>query len=136
LTALAGALPRLANATMKVREWKGEVVFLHEVGPGSADRSYGLQVARLAGLPEGVVARARQVLERLEKSERNRPVALVDDLPLFSVKPPAAPSPDPLADALAQIAPDELSPREALEKLYELKNLAAGRTVPFGNERS
>jgi DNA mismatch repair protein MutS len=136
LTALAGALPRLANATMKVREWKGEVVFLHEVGPGSADRSYGLQVARLAGLPEGVVARARQVLERLEKSERNRPVALVDDLPLFSVKPSAAPSPDPLADALAQIAPDELSPREALEKLYELKNLAAGRTVPFRDERS
>jgi DNA mismatch repair protein MutS len=127
LTALAGALPRLANATMKVREWKGEVVFLHEVAAGAADRSYGLQVARLAGLPENVVARARAVLERLEKSERNRPATLIDDLPLFSVKPGAPVADDPLARALDAIVPDELSPREALRKLYELKGIAAKR---------
>jgi len=130
LTALAGKLPRLANATMKVREWQGEVIFLHEVGPGAADRSYGIQVARLAGLPEGVVARARAVLDQLENAERARPAAsLVDDLPLFSVKaiPAAAPARERGGEVLAaleRLSPDEMSPREALEKLYELRALA------------
>ena len=84
LTALAAKLPRLANVTMKVKEWAGDVVFLHEVVPGSADRSYGIQVAKLAGLPATVIARARQVLESLEKSDRSRPPAFIDDLPLFA----------------------------------------------------
>jgi DNA mismatch repair protein MutS len=89
LTALSEKLPRLSNATMKVKEWQGDVVFLHEVGPGAADRSYGIQVARLAGLPDAVVSRAREVLQLLETSERENPAArLVDDLPLFAV--PAA----------------------------------------------
>ncbi|MDP3526111.1 MAG: DNA mismatch repair protein MutS, partial [Hoeflea sp.] len=84
LTALSDKLPRLFNATMKVKEWQGDVVFLHEVGPGAADRSYGIQVARLAGLPEAVVARAREVLTLLESTERENPAnRLIDDLPLF-----------------------------------------------------
>src|SRR5699024_548505 len=86
MTALAEKLPRLANVTMRVKEWEGDVVFLHEVGKGAADRSYGVQVARLAGLRESVVERARQVLRQLEEGETSGNAArLVDDLPLFSV---------------------------------------------------
>lgn len=127
LTALSEKLPRLSNATMKVKEWQGDVVFLHEVGAGAADRSYGIQVARLAGLPDAVVARAKEVLRLLETSERENPAArLVDDLPLFAVpvhrepaRPAAGPSP---SDAyLGELNPDDMSPREALEALYELK---------------
>ncbi|HEU4520277.1 MAG TPA: DNA mismatch repair protein MutS [Microvirga sp.] len=126
LTALAERLPRLSNATLKVTEWHGEVVFLHEVVAGSADRSYGLQVARLAGLPAAVVARARTILSELERSDRERPKqALIDDLPLFAAaaRPePAAPArPDPLREALAALDPDALTPREALDALYALK---------------
>jgi DNA mismatch repair protein MutS len=125
LTALAERLPRLANATLKVTEWHGEVVFLHEVVPGAADRSYGLQVARLAGLPQAVVDRAKTILSELETSDRERPKrALVDDLPLFAVaartEPPKPPA-DPLREALDALDPDALSPREALEALYVLK---------------
>jgi DNA mismatch repair protein MutS len=127
LTALASRLARLANVTMKVREWQGEVIFLHEVGPGSADRSYGIQVARLAGLPPSVVARAAQVLEVLERSEQaSARRDLVDDLPLFAAARPvstprtqAGPSKvEQLVDALL---PDDLTPRDALEFLYRLK---------------
>jgi DNA mismatch repair protein MutS len=130
LTALAEPLENLANVTLKVKEWDGDVVFLHEVIPGSADRSYGIQVARLAGLPEAVVARARIVLEQLEKTDRKAPgAALIDDLPLFSVKQrPTSKktNPDqPLNNHLATINPDELTPREALEALYALKVLAS-----------
>ncbi len=75
---------------MRVKEWKGDVVFLHEIVAGVADGSYGIQVARLAGLPEAVVARAREVLRQLEETERKAPVhALIDDLPLFSAARPA-----------------------------------------------
>ncbi|CAH1660858.1 DNA mismatch repair protein MutS [Hyphomicrobiales bacterium] len=130
LTALADRLDRVANATVRVTEWKGEVVFLHEVVPGAADRSYGIQVAKLAGLPPAVVERARAILGELEKTEREKPVAsLVDDLPLFAVpqrRPaPAVPEgePDSLREALAGIEPDEMTPREALEALYRLKGL-------------
>ena len=125
LTALAAKLPRLVNATMKVKEWKGDVVFLHEVAPGAADRSYGIQVAKLAGLPAAVVARARQVLDMLEKGDRARPVSIIDDLPLFAVKPAGMEEAveNPALKALEAINPDELSPKEALEKLYELKRL-------------
>lgn len=127
LTALSEKLPRLSNATMKVKEWQGEVVFLHEVGPGAADRSYGIQVARLAGLPDAVVARAREVLQLLETSERENPAArLVDDLPLFAVpvhKEPAklAKGPSESDALLGTLNPDEMTPRDALEALYELK---------------
>ncbi|MCX7644643.1 MAG: DNA mismatch repair protein MutS [Rhodobacteraceae bacterium] len=130
LTRLAGRLEGVANATVAVKEWEGEVVFLHEVRPGAADRSYGVQVARLAGLPAAVVERARVVLDALEKGARDgaRPAALLDDLPLFSaagrqapVQPPAGPS--PLEERLRAIHPDDLTPRQALELLYELRSL-------------
>jgi DNA mismatch repair protein MutS len=129
LTALADRLPGLANATMAVREWQGDVVFLHEVRPGAADRSYGVQVARLAGLPEAAVARAREVLAALEAGERARggaPQALVDGLPLFAAatRAPAPAAPSKLAERLAAVDPDALSPREALELVYALKALA------------
>ena len=112
LTALAERLPRLSNATLKVTEWNGEVVFLHEVVPGAADRSYGLQVARLAGLPPPVVERAKTILSELEKSDREAPKrALVDDLPLFCrrqrrAETAPAPKPDALRDALDALDPD------------------------------
>jgi DNA mismatch repair protein MutS len=133
LTALAAKLPGLRNATVRVKEWEGEVVFLHEVREGAADRSYGVQVARLAGLPPGVIDRARVVLEALEKGERDGtgPRAAVDDLPLFRAAP-VAPLAPPRARAsevearLRETHPDDLSPREALALLYELKGLLPG----------
>jgi DNA mismatch repair protein MutS len=128
LTALSARLTRLTNATMKVKEWKGDVVFLHEIVAGAADRSYGIQVAKLAGLPAPVIARARTILDTLEKSDRSKPRAIIDDLPLFAVRAPETPAagaaPHPALAALAALDPDELSPRDALEKLYELRRLA------------
>jgi DNA mismatch repair protein MutS len=126
LTALAAKLPRLHNATVRVKEWQGEVVFLHEVVPGAADRSYGIQVAKLAGLPASVIERAKTVLAELEAEDRGSPVRGFDDLPLFqAAKPaPAAAKPSPLEALLAAlraIHPDELSPREAMDALYALK---------------
>ena len=133
LTALAEKLSGLRNATVAVREWEGEVIFLHEVREGAADRSYGVQVARLAGLPKAVVERARVVLDALEKGDRDRggkAKALVDDLPLFSIaaRTPspaaaAAAEPSPAEDRLRAVHPDELSPREALALVYELKGM-------------
>ena len=128
MTALAGKLSRLHNVTMRVKEWEGDVVFLHEVAKGAADRSYGVQVARLAGLPAAVVGRAKDVLAQLESGETaNKAEKLVDDLPLFSAalrrEAPVVAKSDPVAEALAKINPDELSPREALEALYRLKGL-------------
>ena len=129
-TALAERLPRLRNVTVRVKEWKGDVIFLHEIAPGSADRSYGIQVAKLAGLPASVVARARTVLRQLEAVDRKSPAALVDDLPLFSAARRAetveTPEEDAVATILDTIRPDELSPREALEALYRLKAARAG----------
>jgi DNA mismatch repair protein MutS len=131
LTALAAKLPRLVNATMRVKEWQGDVVFLHEVVSGSADRSYGIQVAKLAGLPTAVIERAKLVLAELEAEDRTSPARrLIDDLPLFNAAARSAPTPqaDPAAaaviGALAELNPDELSPREALQALYALKQLA------------
>ncbi|MBN9049643.1 MAG: DNA mismatch repair protein MutS [Rhizobiales bacterium] len=132
LTALAARLPRLQNATVKVKEWQGEVVFLHEVGPGAADRSYGIQVAKLAGLPPAVIARAQDVLSTLEAEDRATPKGF-DDLPLFAATPRAQPMPeaDPAAaavkTALEALSPDDLSPREALEALYRLKGTLTRR---------
>jgi DNA mismatch repair protein MutS len=133
LTALAAKLPRLFNATMRVKEWQGEVVFLHEVVAGAADRSYGVQVAKLAGLPAAVIERAKVVLAELEAEDRTSPTRrLADDLPLFSAAARAAPPPPrqddavtAVIDALAALNPDDLSPREALEALYRLKLAAA-----------
>jgi DNA mismatch repair protein MutS len=129
MTALAGKLPGVANATVAVRDWEGEVVFLHEVRPGAADRSYGVQVARLAGLPEAVVARAREILARLEQGSADQPgaAALIDDLPLFRSAPPPSPRPAARGSAvearLRGVHPDDLSPREALALIYELRGL-------------
>ncbi|KFC68727.1 DNA mismatch repair protein MutS [Devosia sp. LC5] len=129
LTSLAKTLSRVSNVTMKVREWEGEVVFLHEVGPGAADRSYGIQVARLAGLPEPVLARARQVLDILEQrsagtASSSQKASVLDDLPLFAHQPAPKPAgPDPVHAALDAVRPDEMTPKQAIEALYELKKL-------------
>jgi DNA mismatch repair protein MutS len=128
LTALAAKLPALSCWTMRVKEWKGDVVFLHEVAPGAADRSYGIHVAKLAGLPAMVTARAEEVLEILEKGEQGGALArLADDLPLFrAARPQAAPTPprsSEIEEVLRDIRPDELTPREALEFLYRLKGM-------------
>ncbi|WP_089234670.1 DNA mismatch repair protein MutS [Tropicimonas sediminicola] len=134
LTTLAAKLDGVENATVAVKEWEGEVIFLHEVRDGAADRSYGVQVARLAGLPTSVVERARVVLDQLEKGDREggrRQLALIDDLPLFSAVPAAEPArpeaPAALTERLAEVLPDDLSPRDALALVYELKALASAR---------
>ncbi|MCV3767157.1 DNA mismatch repair protein MutS [Rhizobium sp. TRM95796] len=126
MTVLSEKLARLANVTMRVKEWHGDVVFLHEVGPGAADRSYGIQVARLAGLPDSVVARAREVLTLLEDADRKNPATtLIDDLPLFQAAvrrdEPKAQKASEVEAALKAINPDDMTPREALEALYALK---------------
>jgi len=128
LTALTARLEGMANVTMKVREWHGDVIFLHEVIPGAADRSYGIQVARLAGLPAAVVERAEEVLHLLEESEQEsgRKV-LIDDLPLFaavSSRPGSAgqaTAPSEIERLIDETIADELSPREALDLVYRLK---------------
>lgn len=130
LTVLSERLSSLSNATMKVREFKGDVVFLHEVGPGAADRSYGIQVAKLAGLPGPVVERATEVLALLESSNQQSPNAdLAADLPLFSAPRPQSTAPkrgpSEVEQMITEILPDELSPREALDLIYALKSKAA-----------
>ncbi|HJU19653.1 MAG TPA: DNA mismatch repair protein MutS [Stellaceae bacterium] len=129
LTALAAKLPALACHTMRVKEWKGEVVFLHEVAAGAADRSYGIHVAKLAGLPSAVTARAEEILAIIETGDKSEALArLADDLPLFRAarRPAAPPPPESAAEALLrEIRPDELSPREALDLVYRLKALVA-----------
>ncbi|MEH6546012.1 MAG: DNA mismatch repair protein MutS [Sneathiella sp.] len=130
LTALGSKLPALSNHSMRVREWKGDVIFLHEVGEGSADRSYGIQVAKLAGLPKAVIKRAESVLEALEKKDQtSASTRLANDLPLFATvieevsAPNVTESVSPLLEKLDPISVDDLSPRDALKLLYELKEL-------------
>ena len=131
LTALAGRLPQVGNVTMDVREWKDEIVFLHKVKPGAADRSYGIQVAKLAGLPKSVTVRAGEVLALLEKADKAPDgEALLGDLPLFAAARPKShvagnAGPSPVEEALAAVNPDELTPKAALEALYRLKELAS-----------
>ncbi|MDH5748066.1 MAG: DNA mismatch repair protein MutS [Rhodospirillales bacterium] len=129
LTALSTKLAGLSCHAMRVKEWQGDVVFLHEVGPGAADRSYGIHVGQLAGLPEGVIARAEQILKTLEQGEQFSSLTrLADDLPLFSHAPAkgsvtAHQIPSEVEAALSAVHADELSPREALELVYRLKGL-------------
>ena len=122
LLMLAETLPRLSANTMRVKEWRGEVVFLHEVVKGAAQRSWGVHVARLAGVPEPVARRADFLLKA---AERNAPVTT--PLPLFAVASPPPPDPDPIAQALEQLEPDQMSPREALAALYMLRGKLMAR---------
>ena len=132
LTALAARLADLACYTMRVKEWQGDVVFLHEVAPGAADRSYGIHVAKLAGLPKPVIQRAEEVLEILEQGEAGGALTrLADDLPLFSAarRPTskiAPPPPSPVEEAVKAINPDELTPKAALDLVYQLVGLSRG----------
>jgi DNA mismatch repair protein MutS len=129
LTALADKLDGAANATVEVKEWRDEVVFLYRVVKGAADRSYGIHVAKLAGLPATVLARADEVLAALEKADgRPKAADLAEDLPLFkaSKPPPGLAEPSLLEQALAELNPDTLTPKQALEALYRLKALLAG----------
>jgi DNA mismatch repair protein MutS len=132
LTALAATRTHLACHSMKVREWKGDIIFLHEVVSGAADRSYGIQVARLAGLPAAVIARAGEVLHALETHRRNQPaMPTIDDLPLFAraAAPVSTPSvPHPVVTRIADLNPDDFAPREALQLLYDLKKLSADKS--------
>jgi DNA mismatch repair protein MutS len=127
LTALGDTLAHTVNMTMRVSEHLGEVVFLHDVAPGAADRSYGVQVARLAGLPDMVIERASAVLQLLENKEKTANIsAISEQLPLFSS--PRLHIRDPQAESevekrLASLAPDELTPKEALQLIYELREL-------------
>ena len=127
LTRLADRLEALSLHHVRAREWKGDLVLLHEVGEGPADRSYGIAVAKLAGLPPPVVARAKSVLVKLEagRDATGGIAAGLDDLPLFASQSVAEAAADPLAEAVASLDPDALTPREALEALYALKRLAA-----------
>jgi DNA mismatch repair protein MutS len=127
LTRLADRLDALSLHHVRAREWKGELVLLHEVGAGPADRSYGIAVAKLAGLPPLVLARAKSVLAKLEagRDATGGIAAGLDDLPLFASQQVEASDADPLAEALNALDPDALTPREALEALYALKRLAA-----------
>ncbi len=126
LTALTSKLAQLSCHSMQVKEWKGDIVFLHSVDEGAADRSYGIHVAKLAGLPEAVITRAGTILEMLQTGEQSGNLArLADDLPLFSMQDsaPAAFTPSPALQQLEDINPDALSPREALDALYALKSM-------------
>ncbi len=135
LTALANKLDRVTNVTVRVKEWQGDVVFLHEVVAGAADRSYGIAVAKLAGLPAAVIERAKLILAELEAEDRTSHARrLIDDLPLFAALARPSAGPPNLNDAghlviaaLAALNPDEMSPREAIEALYALKAKAGER---------
>ena len=131
LTRLAGRLDSLSLHHVRAREWKGDLVLLHEVADGAADRSYGIAVAKLAGVPPAVVARARSVLAKLEagRDATGGIAAGLDDLPLFAAVGEPEHRPDPLLAAIEAVDPDSLTPREALEELYRLKRLAAERAT-------
>ena len=134
LTALADRLARVANATVEVKEWRDEIVFLYRVVPGAVDRSYGIHVAKLAGLPGAVLARANEVLTELEKADgRPKPSDLASDLPLFSAAKGASPPPprqSALEATVGALRPDAMTPREALEAIYRLKGLLERSTEP------
>jgi DNA mismatch repair protein MutS len=127
LTSLTSKLDSLTCYSMQVKEWNGDIIFMHQIAQGAADRSYGIHVAKLAGLPEAVISRAQTILEMLQTGEQSGNLAkLADDLPLFS----SVPTPQSttinteLHDKVKDIDPDALSPRDAHELLYTLKELA------------
>jgi DNA mismatch repair protein MutS len=125
LSRLVDTLPRLCLHTMAVREWRGQIVFLHEVLAGSAKKSWGVHVARLAGVPVSVVERAGRLLRELERAENTIP----EPLPLFDTQktlPP--PCENTLKKRLMEIDPDSLTPRAALDMLYDLRRLAGQDT--------
>lgn len=126
LTALAERLAACGNASLRAKEWRGDLVFLHEIVEGAADRSYGVQVAKLAGLPPSAVARAKSVLSKLEKNQSKEGLGALDDLPLFAATSPTSEvlmTSTALEQALIDLDPDQLSPREALDFLYALKKM-------------
>lgn len=128
LTSLRETLGSLSCHSLQVKEWEGDIIFMHKVAEGSADHSYGIHVAKLAGLPKAVIGRARKVLQKLEKSEQSGTLSkLADDLPLFSVRAHQDEAPakqnSALHDALNGINPDDMTPREALDALYKLKTI-------------
>jgi DNA mismatch repair protein MutS len=124
LTALTDTLAALSCHSMKVKEWKGELIFLHEVTNGAADRSYGIHVAKLAGLPASVLARSADILHQLEQQQREKP-PLADSMPLFAYSAPAQPiEHEAVLYELKAMDPDGISPKQALEILYKLKKLA------------
>ncbi|GIU66484.1 DNA mismatch repair protein MutS [Candidatus Phycosocius spiralis] len=126
LTSLSQRLDACGNASLRAKEWKGDLIFLHELVEGAADRSYGVQVAKLAGMPASAVARAKSVLTRLEKGQGSGTLGALDDLPLFAVQaPPHVPEPQTsvLHQTLADLNPDELTPKDALDFVYALKKL-------------
>ncbi|MEZ5918547.1 MAG: DNA mismatch repair protein MutS [Alphaproteobacteria bacterium] len=128
LTALASKLSALSCHSMQVKEWKGEIIFLHSVGEGAADRSYGIHVAKLAGLPGAVIGRAEEILTLLQSGEQSSALTrLADDLPLFTASSATTVSKETyksvIEERLESLSPDALSPREALDLLYELKTL-------------
>jgi DNA mismatch repair protein MutS len=124
LTRLADKLDAGQNAHLRAKEWKGDLIFLHEVAPGAADRSYGIQVAKLAGVPKSALERARAVLTRLEQSGGSARVEIANELPLFA-QIAAEHAPSALEQAFAALDPDSMSPKQALEALYRLKGLKA-----------
>jgi len=132
MTALADNLKKVKNATVSVKEWNNEVIFLHEVRQGAADRSYGLQVAKLAGLPVAVLERAKIILNELEKKDIEKGPGtklLGEDLPLFSQnltdKTSTLSNHDSeLSEKIKSLYPDQISPNEALQILYKLKEIA------------
>jgi DNA mismatch repair protein MutS len=138
LTALASKLSKLCLKTIKVKEWNDEIIFLHKVISGTADRSYGIHVAKIAGLPKPVIARAEEVLDMLENSNEHRPATqIINDLPLFQAvldkveeeenNQPTAQS-SKVLDEVKEINPDELTPKQALDILYKLKQLEKEET--------
>ncbi|MDG2319836.1 MAG: DNA mismatch repair protein MutS [Rhodospirillaceae bacterium] len=134
LTGLASRLPELSPHSMQVKDWQGEIVFRHEVAAGTADRSYGIHVAKLAGLPPPVIERAEKVLVSLESGDSaNVAGRLAENLPLFSASPASVPAPargpSEAEEALMALAPDDLSPREALDALYKLRALLPDRNA-------
>src|SRR6202789_1239930 len=124
MVALCERLTSMTCVTMKVKEWNDTIVFLHEVTPGAADRSYGIHVAKLAGLPQAVVERAEEVLRALEEGrEGHKPLARIDDLPLFSEVQPAKGEVKASAveDESRDVLPESLTPKAALDLVYALK---------------
>ncbi len=122
LTGLAESLAHCSNVSLRAKEWKGDLIFLHEVQPGAADRSYGVQVAKLAGLPAAAVKRAQSILKRLESDNPSR--ERLGDLPLFAdlnAEPPEPAAPSPAEELLRSVDPDALAPREALDLIYRLR---------------